>query len=299
VDVGTKIIGHQNPYDPPQPYGGFPGLIYLAIVKLSFSNSPWIFISLNIVGVVLLLNYLLPSSTGYAKMTILSVLLFTSPIRALTANVQHTGVILGSCILATYLFAKKKNNKNIFFLNFIGCSLFIFALEIKPQIAFPFIITWFIINRRLAMFFAFIGEIFVIHVSIDLWVRDILELKLLGVWELMHTNPQAISEQISIWKLLGLFSSLDLLQISFMLYAIILITIISAAFVKPSNQLLKFALVIPMLTAYLHLYDIIIIAIIICYWLVENKNKFYATFLLGMLIIPTNLNSINQYLRPK
>ena len=99
VDVGEKVIQKNNPYLPMQPYSAFPGFIYRVIDFFSFGmNSPIIFILLNLIGIYSLINFLLPDLQNKDKLFIFSILLFTSPMRALVANVQHTGIILGSLI---------------------------------------------------------------------------------------------------------------------------------------------------------------------------------------------------------
>lgn len=297
VNVGDKIIHQANPYIPMQPYGASPGLIYWLIEKITFgTQSPFFFIGLNIAGIVLLINFMFPKETPKLKAIILSVLLLSSPIRALVASVQHTGIIIGAILLGAHLLRKSDDSKRSALYLLAGCGFFVFALEIKPQIAIPFVAVWIIAERCFKLIPIILLQFFLINLAIDLWVGRFLEIDRLNVWKLMRGDALTISEQSSLWKLLGHFTSsnIDWFKISFCIYLLGFALLLLKAFKNPKPELLRWALLLPVTTAYLHLYDIVILAIYIAFWTTSKFNRAGSFFLLGLVIIPTRFTSMSE-----
>ena len=297
IDVGEKVIQRANPYIPMQPYGAFSGLVYWVINLFSFGfHSPAIFLLLNLFGIFALIGFLLPDLKNKNKLSIFSILLFTAPIRALEANVQHTGIIFGSLIIGDLLYKSAAHNKYPLLRQCIAILFFLLAFEIKPQIALPFIFIWLIQGKIMKPVFIFLAEIIFIHILIDIWVQRILEIDHLKVWLYMKNDSLTISEQASFWKLLQMqdFIKLDWFKFSFVLYGIGLILLIYSAFRKPNIVLLRWSILLPTVTAYLHLYDLVVFAIIVCYWALFKMEYKGAIFLLGLITIPTKFNSLSE-----
>ena len=297
IDVGEKVIQRANPYIPMQPYGAFPGLVYWVINLFSFGfNSPIIFLLLNLFGIFALISFLLPDLKNKKKLSIFSILLFTAPIRALEANVQHTGIIFGSLVIGDLLYKSAANNKHPLLRQCIAILFFLLAFEIKPQIALPFIFIWLIQERVMNTVYIILAEIISIHILIDIWVGRILEFDHLKVWLYMKNDSLTISEQTSFWKLLQMqdFIQLDWFKFSFGLYGIGLILLIYFVLRKPNVVLLRWAILLPTATAYLHLYDLVVFAIVVCYWAVLKMEFKGAIFSLGLITIPSRFNSLSE-----
>ena len=294
IDVGDEVIHRTNPFVPPQPYGTFSGLIYFILHKITFSTqNPLIFILLNLLGIFLLITYFNKEMSNYEKLFLLSILLFTSPIRALVGNVQHTGVILGSLIVGGIFYKYSLNSKHKVLL-FVCASLsFVFAIDLKPQIALPYIIIFILLNRTIKLMLLTLILIILNHLIVDLWVGRFLEFDQIAVWRLMEKDSLAVSEQTSIWKLLNeLFSSnIDWFKISFVLYICGIISLVYLTIKKPKSFYLQVALLLPLVTAYLHLYDIVLLAIMVVSWAMRNTKRMPSVFLLGLLTIPVDINS--------
>ena len=125
----------------------------------------------------------------------------------------------------------------------------------------------------------------------------ILELDQLKVWLYMKNDALTISEQTSLWKLLQMQNlvGIDWFKLSFAFYFIGLFMLAYLALRRPTDSLLRWAVFLPTVTAYLHLYDLITFAIVICYWAIFNARYRGAMLLLGLITIPTRLNSLNEY----
>ena len=294
INVGQKIINGENPYIPLQPYGTFPGLIYWLINFLTFNTgSPFIFIVLNLIGVAFLVQYLVGPLNTNQLLLIISLILITSPIRALTANVQHTGIIIGSLLLGNYLLTKTYKDRIGVIKTCCGAFCYFFAIEIKPQIALPFIIIWIIVLKKYKFIPVLFGIGIFTHLLIDIRYGKFLEVDQFNVWQIMRNDKLTISEQTSIWKVLTYFTSnrIDWFGISFLLYIAVISCLIVIALKTQNDKLLKWSLIIPILTAYLHLYDLVVISIYICYLIISRDKRFGNFILFGLLVIPTRFNT--------
>ena len=293
INAGTKIVDKSNPYEPYQPYGTPPALIYWMFHKLTFhTQNPAFFILLNLLGVILVLHFLFPNLSNFSKQKITVLILLTSPIRALVANVQHTGIILG-CLLLGYYFTKQHFNRKYLSPNLIGSIFFLISLEIKPQIALPFILIFIIMNRNFRLFIIISAELIFFRLIIDLWVGRILELEQFRVWKIMQNDNLTISEQTSMWKLLEKYfpNTLNWFQLSFILYIVAVLLLIFIAININNDLILKLALFIPLFTAYLHLYDLVVLAIVISFLVIQSISKFGAVIILGLIILPARFHS--------
>jgi hypothetical protein len=304
VNAGEKIINKQNPYVPMQPYGTSPALLYWLINKLSpFSLGPTVFIILNLAGIFGLLSFILPNINWITKLQIFSIVLLTSPIRAMVASVQHTGIIFGLLILGNYLLSKQTR---IYFLNnsrlvrtILASLCFAFSLEIKWQLALPFILVFSYAtkNRKLLVYVPL--SIIILRLGIDIWVGRVLEIDQLNVWKTQKLDSLAIAEQVSPWKFLGHITSnnLDWFTVSFIVYLILICLLI---FRMPKMELhtaLIFSLIVPISTAYIHLYDIVILPILLTHWAMIKLKSFPNVFNLGLILLPTKIDLSSEIIK--
>ncbi len=189
VDAGKDILNGRSPYSTPNPYGTWPGTLYALLDYLSYSTfTAELIIVLNLFGIALLAKYLVPNSN---LKLVLILLLLTSPIRALVSNVQNTGIILGSLIVGIYLLNKYQLSDKQVFLHLSAFS-FLFAFELKPQLAVPLIALVMVQRRIFAFFVSFVFQLLFIRVLLDLWVGEILELEQIRIWKIMRTDPLAV-----------------------------------------------------------------------------------------------------------
>jgi hypothetical protein len=134
-----------------------------------------------------------------------------------------------------------------------------------------------------------------IRVLLDLWVGDVLELEQIRIWKIMRTDPLAVKEQISPWKVLGYFlpSGVDWFIVSF-IFAVTLVFIVALLGLRSRSRHLEvIALAIPLTSGYLHYYDlfVLLIFIIAANLRAEEKSFTGSTFSLVFLALPTHLGS--------
>jgi hypothetical protein len=292
VDAGRDIFHGRSPYTTPNPYGTWPGILYGIVDYLSFSTfTLYVIVILNLCGFALLAKYLVP------KLNLQLVLIFallTSPIRALISNVQNTGVILGSLILALFMLNKFQFSSRQIHLH-LSAFLFLFAFELKPQLTLP-LIALVLVQRRIfsllaSLFFQFVF----IRVALDLWVGEILELEQIRIWKLMRTDPLAMKEQISPWKAMGHFFPIgvDWFALSFVFTIILIVVLIFFGVRTRSKNLEVVALMIPLASGYLHYYDLFVLLIFVIASTLHRAQHSLpgAIFSFTFLALPTHLGS--------
>lgn len=304
IDAGQKIIHKENPFIPMQPYGTSPSILFWLIDKFSFSGFNNVnFILINLCGLYLCIKFIFTDYPKMMHLQILTLVLITSPTRALVGNVQHTGIIYFFIFLAYSLQTKNRSTKNnvipFILYRFVIVFSLVMAIEIKWQIAIPFIICWIFKERDFALGFSVIGLLILLRAFIDLWVGRILELDQLEVWKVQRSDHQAIIEQVSFWKVITRITSseIDWFQISFILYLLLILANIYFVFQNGSRNSLVFAIFIPISIAYLHLYDVVIISILAGFLCMRFITTRGVVFSISLLILPTKFSNSSEIVK--
>lgn len=292
VDAGKDILNGRSPYSTPNPYGTWPGTLYALLDYLSFSTfTVYLITILNLCGFALLAKFLVPTS-NLRLVLILSLL--TSPIRALVSNVQNTGIILGSLIIGIHLLNGFEASRRRALLH-LSAFLFLFSFELKPQLALPLIALVILQRRTFSLLVSFISQMVIIRVLLDLWVGKTLEIEQIRIWKIMRTDPLAVKEQISPWKVLGylLPAGVDWFIVSFV-FTVILVLIVALIGLRSRSKYLEvIALAIPLTSGYLHYYDLFVLLIFVIAANLSPVRKLFdgSTFSLIFLALPTHLGS--------
>lgn len=292
VDAGKNIFHGRSPYTIPNPYGTWPGILFAFVDYLSFSTiTLYAIIILNLCGFALLAKFLLPVSD---VRVVLILALLTSPIRALVSNVQNTGIILGSLIIALFMLNKFELNGKQIHLH-ASAFFFLFAFELKPQLTLPIIILVLVQRRMPSLLASFLLQFFLIRALLDVWVGEILELEQIKIWKLMRTDPLAMKEQISPWKVMGYFfpNAVDWFALSFVFTIILILMLAYFGIRNKLKNLEVLAVVIPLASGYLHYYDLLVLLIFVISANLHRVDLSYsgATFSLTFLALPTHVGS--------
>jgi len=292
VDAGKDILHGRSPYTTPNPYGTWPGILYAFVDYLSFSTvTLYVIVVANLCGFALLAKFLLPNTD---LRFVLLLALLSSPIRALVSNVQNTGIILGSLIVAILMLNKFELHRKQIHLH-ASAFFFLFAFELKPQLTLPLIVLVLVQRRMLSLLASLVLQFFLIRSLLDVWLGEILELEQIKIWKLMRTDPLALKEQISPWKVMGYFfpNVVDWFALSFVFTIILILILAYFGIQSKSKNLEVLALVIPLASGYLHYYDLFVLLIFVIsvnLRPVQLSNS-GATFSLIFLALPTHVGS--------
>lgn len=299
VDAGTDLINGKSPYTTPNPYGSWPGLIFYLIDKVAlFGTTAFLILLLNLAGYVFLIKFLFVQIELKNLLNITIISMFTSPIRALFSNVQNTGLILGSALLGVYFYRLSKSRFKFLFMVLSSFS-FLFALELKPQVVLPFIVVFIVQARGYELLVIILIQLVLIRLMVNFWVGQVLEIQQFRIWKVMRTDDLAIREQISIWKITDHFVNFQInwLLVSFILTIFLNGLLIICALKSESKNLLRIALVLPLLSGYMQYYSLLPLLAIIIFQVINNNLYRQHGFMFGLiiLVLPTHQST---HLRP-
>jgi len=295
VDAGTDLINGKSPYTTPNPYGSWPGLIFFLIDKVAlFGTTAILIILLNLAGYVFLIKFLFVKIELKNLLIITIVSMFTSPIRALFSNVQNTGLILGSALLGVYFYRLSKSRFKFLFMVLSSFS-FLFALELKPQVVLPFIVIFIVQVRAYKLIVFILIQLVLIRLIVNFWVGQVLEIQQFRIWKVMRSDDLAIREQISIWKIIDNFVNFQInwLFVSFILTIFLNGLLMICALKSESKNLLRLALVLPLLSGYMQYYSLLPLLAIVIFQVINNNSYRQYGFMFGLiiLVLPTHLGT--------
>jgi hypothetical protein len=245
-----------------------------AVVVYSLSKAiPFLFVPafwqlLNILGLAFFIRTVVKPEFHSALPVVFSIFAFLNVTRALFANVQVTGMVLGLIAIGITL---NQNGKSTFF----SMLPIWIAAEVKPQLALGFIAV-----------FLFQGQIQKLRIlALGLYVllgHVIVELKFNGdinrlwVQKLLKYSSASLKEgyEISYWKSLAIFSGqtsiIRILSILFLIAT--LVAIIALALKRQLEWALFLAIVFPLQNTYLHLYDLAPIGVLFVLSLYSSRD---------------------------
>ena len=272
VNAGENLLQRESPYSTPNPYGPLPSAFYRLINLVTHSgDNPSIFILLNLVGCILLIRFLFPNLDRKNFLLLISTLFITSPIRALTTNVQHFGIVVGASILAIISYQNFEQVKQkVFF--WMAAFLFLFSLEFKPQNVGPLVLIFVVHKRAWRLVFTILGLSILTRLFFDFWTSRNLEVEQIRIWKIMRTDDLALKEQISPWKVLTYFTnhSVDWFKLSFFFTLAITFLACKIALKAGTRSAAILGIFIPLTSSYLHYYDVIPVVAVLIYFLLNQ-----------------------------
>jgi hypothetical protein len=264
TQAGGKILAGENPYLNSE-YANSPlGAVIIKLLSLLFPESffPLVIQGLNIMGVLIFVQLLrkYEARVNFLGIAILGLALST-PYRALIADVQVSGTILGLFSLALIL--KDHKFPLVHFCAFLMIAL---CVEIKPQVGLPFaLIFWYRYWNRL-YFFGAMALFLLGHLLVSFQFGSVLEFLWFEKLAKFSAKSLLPGPEISVWKLLNHLTDQEsairiIGMCSVILYYLILISLRN----KPDSFLLFFATAAPLVTSYSHMYDLVALVLIIAF----------------------------------
>ena len=256
VQAGEKISNGTDPYLDSE-YANSPlAAVVIHLISLLAPGSAFttIVISLNLIGVIGFIILLSKNSSVNSNFGIAILALALSiPFRALIANVQVTGLLLG-----LFALAYKLNTKRFYLCSFlqylcIGC-----AVELKPQVALPFALIFLIkkwnVFSALSAAFVFLA----LHLYVSIRFGGFLDLLWIEKIGKFSDKSLLVGPEISVWKF---FANLHVpLSVLSMMAALLLLAYYTTFFVFRKSSLEKMLLLAslgPLLSSYGHMYDLV------------------------------------------
>ena len=279
IKAGELIWNQQNPYSELM-YVNSPVsavVFYLISRAVPLLLIPTFIQVLNVLGLLYFFKVILKDSKHEIMLWVFFLLLFFNSTRALVANVQVTGLLLGLIATSLTLAKSSASSYKVVF------PLW-FAMELKPQLAIPFVLILLFNGKlhkakaaTLAAYYIFAHLL--VHVkfgsSIDLlWIEKVIS---------YSSNSMREGYEISYWKGLAILSEQEnfVKLLSQVVVLLSLILVVYLALKARISWALLVALLFPIQNSYLHLYDLVPASVLIAI-LYLGKNTISLTF--GLLI---------------
>ena len=288
IKAGELIWNQQNPYSElmyvNSPVSAVAFYLISRVVPLLL--IPTFIQVLNVLGLLYFFKVILKESKHEIMLWVFFLLLFFNSTRALVANVQVTGLLLGLIATSLTLARSSASSYKVVF------PLW-FAMELKPQLAIPFVLIL-LFNGKLHKAKAVILATYYVFAHLLVHVKFGSSIDLLWIKKVISYSSNSMREgyEISYWKGLAILSEQEnfVKLLSQVVVLLTLILVVYLALKARTSWALLVALLFPIQNSYLHLYDLVPASILIAI-LYLGKNTISLTFglLIFIQIYPLNL----------
>jgi hypothetical protein len=281
VKAGELIWENTNPYTSLM-YVNSPVSAVLAYGLnkiLPFIFFPAFWQILNIVGIFAFFRLWLRKEASSNLLLAISLLSLLNVTRALVANVQVTGLVLGAFALGVMLSRKGKSPFLVMFPIWV-------AAEIKPQLALGLIV-FFLFHQGInfARIAILTFYVFISHLLVEFKYSGFIHSE--WIEKVLNYSKTSLNEgyEVSYWK--GI--ALTLGEVPAMKTISVLILIINLGFIlymsikSHTNWAIFGALVLPFQNTYLHLYDLAPLGVLVILGVLHYSN--YSIVLLAILFV--------------
>ena len=245
-----------------------------AVIAYGLSRAaPFLFVPafwqlLNVLGLVFFFRTILKSEFHKVLPIVFSIFAFLNVTRALFANVQVTGLVLGLIAIGLVLI---KNRRPL-----LICMIPIWlAAEVKPQLALGFIVVILFHGKVQKLRIITLGLLVVLsHAMVELKFSG--DINKLWIQKLLKYSTASLTEgyEISYWKSLAIYSGqaglIRNLSIIFMVSTVV--SIIVFALRRQLEVAIFLALLLPFQNTYLHLYDLAPIGILYMFVMLSSRK---------------------------
>ena len=270
IKAGELIWNQQDPYSQLMYVNSPVSAVYVYMFSklFFFLHFPIIIQVLNVVGLYFFLNQVLRPTPSNAIFLSFALLPFLSPARALFANVQVTGLVLGLLAFAISLSRRSKPE-------FLIAIPMWMAVELKPHMALPIILIL-VFERHINLKRITLLSSYVVaaHTIVNLRFGSLVDL--IWIRKLMRYSDSSYKEgyEISYWKPLAIYSGqvgfVKILSLTTII--IFILCIIYFSLKGKIDYAILMSLVFPLQNSYLHLYDLVPIALVLTVLGLKNKN---------------------------
>jgi len=270
ISAGKLIIEGTNPYSQLMYVNSPVSAVFYFLFSKVFPliTIPAFIQFINLLGLYYFFKKVITQESQSALLLAFSILPLLNTTRALIANVQVTGIVLGLVAIAINLIKLEKSR----FL--IALPLWL-SFETKPQLAIAFL-AFFLFYKKIH--FGLIA-IFTLYVVISHSIVSILfgsSIDKLWIEKIARYSDASLSEgyEVSLWKALAIFTEqFQVIGVVSKLITIVsLLLIIYFSFKGKTQISFALAILFPIQNSYLHLYDLAPIALFALVLIIRNKD---------------------------
>lgn len=261
TQAGKLILKGQNPYLNSEFANSPVGAVLVYFISLSVPSKifPILIQLLNVLGIIFFAKFLQKESPNPYWFYGLIWLALSIPYRALIADVQVSGIVLGLVVVAVYM---KNLDRQI--AQFLGYVLVCAAVELKPQFALPFALIFWVKhwNRYL---FILSGISFVIfHTLLSFKFGKVIEVLWLDKLSKYSNKSLLPGPEISVWKLLNhVINQGSIIRHISSILLLCLFAAILISGLKSKHSLFLLAAIGPIINPYSHMYDLVVLVLLV------------------------------------
>lgn len=295
IRASKSLSGRVNPYENEFFLNGYllaiPAHVYNALFPVTTGARLYVFV--NTALIALLIWDVSRNRARRKILLVVTLVLASSPTRAMAASVQHTGVILG-CSYFSYRIACSWGTHSMVhkFLKYVSVScLLLIPMELKPQLLLPLIVVFsfhpklrgYGISSLILTLFAHLIVSLYFKMPLDkYWLKRLLSRS--------SETTDSGSRENGPWTLIGdIFGHpklwLGFSSIVFIALIVGLVFLARRRSLSTTHFLLAFT--IPLVLTYIHPYDLILSVIIAASAFVSDSKPRGATFLVALFLFPT------------
>ena len=301
IQAGRDIANGDNPYSEGITRSGTVSslilyCIYLLIPKLIAAET---FQVMNL-SLVAWFIWVLKGKKWKTEDYFLAVLVsfWLSPVRELLAINQVDAFVVG--LLGTIIWINSKHHIiNTQVKNALVSLNFALAIDLKPHLLLVVLVVWVILERSFSIILWTVAIFTVLHVAIDLYVREITEItwisRVLDVKDTASTTE--LGDSVTIWPIFQkLFPHwIGLVPvIAMLLFLTASALAIYFAIKNNANLAILISLVAPGVYIYFHFYDMIPLVLIYVAYLIHSTISSQHITLLCLLLIPKEFTSLKN-----
>ena len=300
AEAGNRIIHGFDPYSEGSVDGAFRSGYVAPLVLWLFTELSPVFLGvfvlriLSLFSLYKLVQSLAPELNRLQIQFLFSILLWTTPIRAMISNTQLTGILIGIYLLATWLCMRSSSRiATLVVQKSISSLLIVIGIDIRPQLFLPAIFIWVVCFSKYRFALLTLVLYLIFRFLIDFASPFNLNSSEINILQSLSSQDLSRSDTTSFWRVIQYFIT----NSNFAnLYSIILWIVVMIIMTKKIRYNYSKGILIAgigsLFLTFVHPYDYVFLAMIVIF---ENQKKKWNNILwlwiLFLLIFPKSGSS--------
>lgn len=300
AEAGNLIIHGFDPYSGGSVDGAFRSGYVAPLVLWFFTELSPVFLGvlvlriLSLLSIYKLVQSLAPELNRFQIQFLFSILLWTTPIRAMISATQLTGILIGIYLLATWLCVRSSSRISIHVVqSTISSLLIIIGIDIRPQLFLPAIFIWVVRFSKYRFALITLALYLIFRLLIDFASPFNLHSSEISILKSLNSQDLSRSDTTSFLRVIQYFIT----NSNFAnLYSIILWIVVMIIMTKKISYNYSKGIMIAgigsLFLTFVHPYDYVFIAMIVIF---ENQKRKWNNILwlwtLFLLIFPKSGSS--------
>lgn len=291
AEAGDRVIHGFDPYSEGSVDGAFRSGYVAPLVLWLFTELFPVFLGvfvlriLSLFSIYKLVQSLAPELNRLQIQFLFSILLWTTPIRAMISNTQLTGILIGLYLLATWLYMRSSSRiATLVVQKAMSSLLIVIGIDIRPQLFLPAIFIWVVCfsKYRFALLTLLLYLIF--RLLIDFASPFNLNSSQISILKSLSSQELSMSDTTSFWRVIQYFiTNSNFANLFSIILWIVVLMILTKQVSYNYSKGIMIAGIGSLFLTFVHPYDYLYIALIVV--LENHKKKWDSIFWLWILFL--------------